>query len=55
MIITTKEYVLNTTRNELTETRTGITYIGSKVVIRELIDNSGLYRKLMMEGKLTRK
>lgn len=54
-IITTKEFTLNTTLGTLTETRTGITYTGSTTVLRELIDNSVSYRKLMMEGKLKRK
>lgn len=55
VIISHKEYILNTTLGTLTETRTGITYTGSTTVLRELIDNSVSYKKLMMEGLLKRK
>ena len=55
MIVTTKEYTLNTTLYQLTETKTGITYLVSKPSLSDLINGSKPYRKLMMEGKITRK
>jgi hypothetical protein len=55
MIITTKEYVLNTTISTLTETRSGIEYVVYKDSLSDLINGSKPYRKLMMEGKICRK
>ena len=54
-IINHKEYVLNTTSGLLIENKTGITYLVSKPSLSDLINDSKPYRKLMMEGKITRK
>lgn len=54
MIITTKEYTLSTTLCQLTELKTGITYKVSKNSLKDLVEGNTTYRKLMMEGLITK-
>ena len=54
VIISHKEYVLNTTICQLTEVKTGITYKVSKNSLKDLVEGNTTYRKLMMEGLITK-